>query len=151
MVCGLITLGHSLRAQDVFDASPEVRVVRRQPAPSRNSESSHSQRSGPRFERADHIKLLRGEMREVLRTSKMESPQPSFYLPPEATRFVQLVAEKHMLEVRYFLKARDRGKTVGGIVERRWLDSEGFAPKTASDEARIQQAIRANPVFIEVK
>jgi len=146
----LAITAQSLQAQDVFDASPEVRVVRphatASPTPRRNPD-----RPAANDQKAARISLAQGEVREVLRVSKFANPEWSFYLPPEATRVVQLVVERHALHVYYFLRARQRGNTVGGVVERSWLDREGFSPRSVSDEARIQWVIKGNPIFIEVK
>jgi hypothetical protein len=140
------------RAADVFDASPEVRVVREQRAPSKPAgvRRPEPRPSQPAPENAARVVLKPGEVREILRSSKTASPELAFYLPPEATRVVQLVVEKRGFKRTYFLKALARGKTVGGAVERRWLDGGGFAPRSAADEARIQAAIKHNPLFIQV-
>lgn len=74
----------------------------------------------------------------------------SFYLPVEARGVVQLVVETKGFYRTYFLKAVGLGDTVGGVVERRWLDSSGYDPKDTASEARIQAAVKAAPFLISV-
>ena len=102
---------------------------------------------------ARRINLRVGQLMEVYRASA--SPidgqrQMAFYLPVEARRVVQLVVEQRGLTRIYFVRALAVGDTVGGIVERRWLNSEGFDPDNAADEARIQNAVRAAPFIFSV-
>lgn len=144
----LAITAQSAQAQDVFDASPEVRVIR--PA-APLSPRQNPERPVAHSKNAARIVLARGEIQEVLRVSKFARPELSFYLPPEATRVVQLVVERHAMHVCYFLRARNRGTTVGGVVERNWLDRAGFFPRSVSDEARVQWAVKCNPLFIEVR
>lgn len=74
----------------------------------------------------------------------------AFYLPEEARSVVQLVVETKGMTRTYFLKAVGLGDTVGGVVERRWLSSNGYNPIDTAAEARIQNAIRATPYLISV-
>lgn len=74
----------------------------------------------------------------------------AFYLPEEARSVVQLVVESSGFKRTYFLRAIGLGQTVGGVVERRWLDASGNNPKSVADEARIQSAVRAAPYLISV-
>ena len=97
------------------------------------------------------MNLKRGQILQVLRSSRSARPEMAFYLPPEATSVVQVVVEKRGNERNYFLKGLAHGNTVGGAVERAWLDDQGFRPRNLADEARIQAAVRRNPLFIEVR
>jgi hypothetical protein len=74
----------------------------------------------------------------------------AFYLPAEARAVVQLVVETKGFRRTYFLKAIAPGDTVGGVVERRWLDSSGYDPEDTAAEARIQAAVKAAPYLISV-
>ena len=58
--------------------------------------------------------------------------------------------EKNGFTRTYFLKAVGMGDTVGGVVECRWLDFDGYSPKDTAAEARIQSAIKASPYLISV-
>ena len=135
---------------DTFDAGPErVRTTRRTqatPAPRRQAQP----RPAP-AQRGPVVRLTRGRVVEVLSSSRSARPELAFYLPPEATSVVQLVVERKGSQNNYFLKAIGRGKTVGGAVERAWLDREGFRPRNIADEARIQAALRSRPLHIEVQ
>ena len=53
--------------------------------------------------------------------------------------------------IRLIERTRKAGDTVGGVVERRWLNSAGYDPETAADEGRIQSAVRAAPFLISVQ
>ena len=96
-------------------------------------------------------RLHRGEIVQIMQSSRSARPEIAFYLPPEATSVVQVVVERRGSQVNYFLKGLSPGKTVGGAVERAWLDQEGFRPRNLADEARIQAAVRRNPLHIEVR
>lgn len=96
-------------------------------------------------------RLQRGEIVQVMTSSRSARPELAFYLPPEATSVVQVVVEKRGLQVNYFLKGLASGSTVGGAVQRDWLDASGFKPRNLADEARIQAAVRHNPLYIEVR
>ena len=101
---------------------------------------------------AQSITLRMGEMREVYRqTWSINETQYAFFLPQEATNVVKLIVETHNFTKTYFVKAIGYGDTIGGVVERKLLDTEGFHPDNAADFARIQEALRKQPVFISVK
>jgi len=103
---------------------------------------------------ARQVVMRVGEVREVFRGSAAIGDgqrEMAFYLPPEARSVVQLVVETKGFTKYYFLRAVGQGDTVGGAVERRWLDLAGFDPQNTADEARIQAAIQAQPVLISVR
>ena len=98
-----------------------------------------------------HLRL--GQVIEVFRGNFAPGEgqrELSFYLPVEARSVVQLVVEKNGFARTYFLKAVGMGDTVGGVVERRWLDFDGYSPKDTAAEARIQAAVKASPYLISV-
>ncbi len=102
---------------------------------------------------ARQIRLSPGQIMEVYRGSFAPGDgqrEMAFYLPVEARSVVQLVVETRGFTKTYFLRALGPGNTVGGVVERRWLNSEGYDPRNAADEARIQAAVRAAPYLINV-
>lgn len=106
------------------------------------------------FPHARQIRLQVGELLEVYRGSNVPgdgAPEMAFYLPKEATSIVQLVVETRGFYKTYFLRGLVEGETVGGVVERRWLDRAGTAPDNPADESRIQQAIRGLPYLILVQ
>jgi hypothetical protein len=133
---------------DTFNAGPEVyHVEKKKPAPEKPKPGKPDReptRKGPR------ARLHRGEIVQVMTCSRSARPELAFYLPTEATSIVQLVVEKRGSQVNYFLKGLSSGSTVGGAVQREWLDSTGFKPRNLADEARIQAAVRRNPLYIEV-
>ena len=102
---------------------------------------------------AKHVQLRVGEVIEVFHGSMTPGEgkrELAFYLPAEARSVVQLVVERKGVVRTYFLKAVGQGDTVGGVVERRWLSSNGYNPIDTAAEARIQNAIRATPYLISV-
>jgi len=102
---------------------------------------------------AKQIQLRLGEVIEVFHGTFAASGgqrELSFYLPVEARSVVQLVVEKKGFTRTYFLKAIGQGDTVGGIVQRRWLNSAGYDANDTADEARIQAAVKAAPYLITV-
>jgi len=140
----------ALRAQDTFDARPQhVIVEKTKPAPSAGSSSSAPTRSSE--PKGDSIHLRRGEVREVFRSPRGGDSELAFYLPPEGVGIVQLTIEAKGSEVGYFLKGVHPGHTVGGAVDRRWLDHGGFSPRNPADEARIQAAVKKHPLHIFVE
>lgn len=155
MKCSILTSACLLSAgfapaADSFDAGGvERRVVIEKPSPS--SGSGAARKSTPTPKKGDHVKLRRGEVREVFRSSKKANPEMAFYLPPEGVHLVLLVIETNGSQVSYLLKGLKSGRTVGGAVERRWLDREGFQPRNIADEARIQEAVKRTPLHIEVE
>ena len=129
---------------DVFHAGPEVYHVQpKKPAPKKPDND--------RPRKAPTAHLRRGEIVQVMSCSRSARPELAFYLPSEATSVVQLVVEKRGGEINYFIKGLSAGSTVGGAVERGWLDSSGFKPRNLADEARIQAAVKRNPLYIEVQ
>ena len=102
---------------------------------------------------AKQLHLRLGQSVEVFRGKWSLTDDPrelAFYLPVEARSVVQLIVEKNGLTRSYFIKAIGVGDTVGGVVERRWLNSAGYDPIDAAGEARIQDAVRARPFVISV-
>ena len=147
---GILAAGFTFAA-DNFDAAPVVRrVVEKAPASSTSGTASRRSPS-PAPKKGDFVKLKRGEIREVFRSSTRANPEMAFYLPPEGVHVVQVVIETKGSQVSYLLKALKPGKTVGGAVARQWLDREGFQPRNAADEARIQAAVKHTPLHIEVE
>lgn len=114
--------------------------------------SEHDQAAGPAIPNAKRISLRVGQVIEVYRANVIPGGERemAFYLPVEARSVVQLLVESRGVNRNYFLKAISMGETVGGVVERRWLNSAGFDPDSVADEARIQQAVRAAPYLISV-
>ena len=102
---------------------------------------------------AKQVQLRVGQVIEVFHGSFAVGDgqrELAFYLPEEARSVVQLVVETKGMTRTYFLKAVGQGDTVGGVVERRWLSSNGYNPIDTAAEARIQNAIRATPYLISV-
>ena len=147
---GVIAAGFTFAA-DVFDAGAERRVVRERTPAAAKSGSSSRKAPSPDPKKGDYVKLKRGEIKEVFRASKGAKPEMAFYLPQEGVNIVQVVVETKGSQVSYFLKALKAGRTVGGAVERSWLDREGFQPRNTADEARIQAAVKRSPLHIEVE
>ena len=109
--------------------------------------------TGPLPAGARQVRLRTGQLLEVFRASNAPGDgqrEMAFYLPVEARSVVQLVVESRGFTKTYFLRALGPGDTVGGIVERRWLNSEGYDPRDLPSEARIQDAVRAAPYLISV-
>jgi len=103
---------------------------------------------------ARQVNLRQGQVLEVFRGSSAIGDgqyELSFYLPVEARSVVQLVVESKGFTKIYFLRAIGTGDTVGGVVERRWLDSSGYNPLDVAAEARIQNAVRSAPFMISVQ
>jgi hypothetical protein len=106
------------------------------------------------YPNARRVRLGVGEVVEVYRgrANPLDGEtQMAFYLPPEAQSVVQLLTEVRGFDRYYFLRGVSRGETVGGVVERRWLDASGFRPRTPTDEGRIQAAVRGEPFLILVQ
>jgi hypothetical protein len=142
----LLTAPPSLRlasAADTVDASPTVRIVRQPPAPPTPAKSVPLG--------APQLKLRVGEVCVLHVSERRGNTETAFYLPPEGVPYVQISFEKSYSKVTYFARGMRPGKTVGGIVDRRWLDSAGFSPGSVSSEVRAQDAIKARPVFITVQ
>ena len=130
-----------LNAQERF-TTQETQVVTK-PSPSS---------SGPSASASKSVRLRVGEIVEVfVFRDKMGVPRESFYVPIEGTRVVQVTLERTGNTDRYYLKGRSKGRTAGGIVLRQWLDSSGFKPRSVAHELRIQAAVKANPVYINVE
>jgi hypothetical protein len=103
---------------------------------------------------ARQVRLRYGQVTEVFRGSSAVGDgqrELAFYLPVEARSVVQLVVETKGFTKTYFLRAIGAGETVGGVVERRWLDSSGYSPLDTAAEARIQDAVRSAPFLISVQ
>jgi len=106
------------------------------------------------YPNARQIRLRVGEVLEVYRGSAMigdGQAQMAFYIPPEAQSIVQLVVEREGSRRTYFLRGLAPGESVGGVVEREWLNRDGTAPRDLADEARVQNAIRGQPFLILVE
>jgi hypothetical protein len=129
-------------AADSVDASPTVRVVRPAPAPAAPPPSIPPG--------AAQLQLKVGEVRVIHVSDRWGKQATAFYLPPEGVPYVQISFEKTLSKVTYFARGLRTGKTVGAIVNRSWLDSSGFSPDSVSDEVRVQDAVKASPVFISV-
>lgn len=100
------------------------------------------------------IRMRVGEIVQVYQGSAAigdGQDQMAFYLPPEAQSVAQLVIESRGFQRLYFLRGLAPGETVGGVVERDWLNSDHTRPKNAADEARIQNSIRGEPFLIFVE
>ena len=131
----------ALHAQERF--TTQETVVTTKPASSPSGLSTPASKS---------VRLKVGEVVQVFEfRDKFGVPRESFYVPIEGTRVVQVVMERTGNTDRYYLKGRGKGRTAGGIVLREWLDSSGFKPKSIADEVRIQAAVKANPVYINVE
>lgn len=108
----------------------------------------------PQIPNAKRINLLVGQVVQVYHAVALPGdgkPQMAFFLPFEARSVVQLIVERNGIYVDYYIKALSIGNTVGGAVERSWLDRRGFDPLTEADMARVQEAIKSNPYLISVK
>ena len=106
------------------------------------------------YQNARQIRLRVGEVLEVYRGSAMlgdGQPEMAFYLPIEATSIAQLIVEREGTRRTYFLRGISPGESVGGVVEREWLNRDGTRPRDAADEARVQNAIRGEPFLILVE
>ena len=109
--------------------------------------------SGPLAADARHIRLRPGQILAVFRGYAApgdDQRELAFYLPVEARSVVQLVVETNGFTKTYFLRAISPGDTVGGVVERRWLDGDGYNPRDAAAETRVRNAVRSAPFFISV-
>lgn len=143
-------------------ANPEVAPKRIDPAPETKSYASETKDvfraseydpgPGTNIPNAKRINLRLGQVVEVYRSNIIPGGERemAFYLPHEARSVVQVLVESRGVTKTYFLKAIGLGDTVGGVVERRWLNSGGFDADTLADEARIQQAVRNAPFLISV-
>src|SRR5438045_379238 len=134
---------------DTFNAGPEVYHVGGQKSSAEKQGYKTPERESHR--KAPTVRLSRGEIVQVMSCPRSGRPQLAFYLPAEATSIVQVVVEKRGAEVNYFVKGLSSGHTVGGAVQRDWLDYGGFKPRNMADEARIQGALKHNPLYIEVR
>jgi hypothetical protein len=109
--------------------------------------------SGPLAAGARQIRLRPGQILAVFRgnaTPGDDQRELAFYLPVEARSVVQLVVETKGSTKTYFLRAISSGDTVGGVVERRWLDGDGYNPRDTAAETRVRNAVRSAPFFISV-
>mgnify|MGYP000684063407 CR=1 FL=1 len=106
------------------------------------------------YPNARQIRLQVGEVLEVYRGSARigdGQPEMAFYLPQEATAIVRLIVEREGSRRTYFLRGIAPGESVGGVVEKEWLNRQGTGPRDAADEARVQNAIRGEPFLILVE
>ncbi|PYJ28577.1 MAG: hypothetical protein DMF24_10890 [Verrucomicrobia bacterium] len=132
---------------DTFNAGRQVYHVEKKSPGGEKSVPSKKQPS----RKAPTARLNRGEIVQVMTSSTSARPELAFYLPREATSIVQLVVEKRGSQRNFFLKGLSSGSTVGGAVQRDWLDASGYYPRNPADEARIQAAVKRNPLYIEVR
>lgn len=106
------------------------------------------------YPNARQVQLQVGQILEVYRGSAAigdGQDEMAFFIPPEATSVVQLVVEKRGFTRVYFLRGIASGETVGGVVERNWLNAAGTAPRDAAHASRVQGAIRGEPFLILVQ
>ncbi len=97
------------------------------------------------------VTLALGEAREAYNAAGSE-PEMAFYLPETNPTVAQVVIERKFLRSAvYFVKGIRPGTVTGGIVPRSCLDKAGFRPKNIAEEARIQAAIKAQPITIRVR
>ena len=145
--------------RETFDASETVekeRAVTRQAA---SGSSQKARTAGHKSAKelaipsgAKVVRLVVGESKLIFTGRKgLFKPALAFYLPPESTAVAQLIVETKGRDTNYFIKGRAPGVTVGGEVSREWLDESGFRPRNEADHARIQQAVKATPLYIEVR
>lgn len=91
-----------------------------------------------------------GEVREVFNAAS--APDMAFYVPATDPTIVQVVIEKRAFRKPvYFVKGIRPGTITGGLVPRSLLDKSGFRSNNILDEARVQTALKANPITISVK
>lgn len=97
-------------------------------------------------------RLTVGESKLIYTARKrlFKAPQ-AFYLPPESTAVAQLIVETKGGETNYFVRGRAPGVTIGGEVPREWLDASGYRARNEADAARIQQQLKAAPLYIDVR
>jgi hypothetical protein len=147
----IATVQSTQTGQQRIDPAPETKSYQGQKDVFQGAE--YDPGVGPLPAGAKRLQLRVGQVIEVYRGSNMPGDgqrEMAFYLPVEARSVVQLVVEQRGLVKTYFLRAVGIGDTVGGVVERRWLNSAGFDPDSLADEARIQNAVRAAPFLISV-
>jgi hypothetical protein len=97
-------------------------------------------------------KLSVGESKLIYTAKKrLFKAAQAFYLPPESTAVAQLIVETKGSEVNYFVRGRAPGVTIGGEVPREWLDASGYRARNEADAARIQQQLKAAPLYIDVR
>lgn len=100
---------------------------------------------------ARQVRLRPGQILEVFRSNPGDDPRElAFYLPIEARTVVQLVVTTKGDTKTYFLRAIRTGETVGSVVERRWLDDDGYNPRDVDAGSRVRAAVRSTPCFITV-
>jgi hypothetical protein len=134
----LLTTALSVQAQDRFNATEEVRP----PAA-----------SSPLPPNARVVQMRIGEIVEItsIKTALIGTKdETAFYIPPEGNAIIQVVVEKKFRRRTYFAKALAAGETVGGIVERKWLDADGYRVKNPADEGRVQASIKNAPILFFV-
>lgn len=138
-----LTAASSGIARDRFAYDPAPK------SPERAGSSSGSHRSSPPASGIRAV-ISAGEIREVLNTAK--APGMAFYVPEMSPTIVQVVVEKRLFKKPVYLARGIRPGTVtGGIVPRALLDAAGFRPNNITDAARVQTAIKANPITLTVR
>ncbi len=133
------TYASSLQAQEKFDMDETV-IVKKTP---------HS-KAPPKG--STMLYLKRGEIRPVFVFKHgFGKAREAFYVPREGTGTAQVIVEEKSGQTNYYIKGISRGRTVGGVVMREWLDGSGFFPANLATESRIQAELNSQPVFIEVR
>ncbi|MCB1086854.1 MAG: hypothetical protein KDM63_07400 [Verrucomicrobiae bacterium] len=156
LVSGLV---HAERDRFEYDPTPE-KPKSQESGPRSSGSSSSSSGGGSRpssgsgssaaVVKSGSATLAVGEVLEVHKGGG--SPQTALYLPVSRPSVAQVVIEKKFLGTPvYFVKGISRGTVRGAIVERRWLDSSGFKPKSDADLARIHEAMKTHPFVVTVK
>lgn len=145
LLAAVLAASAAVQAQERFSTQETVVVTK--PVSGRSGSSTDTTTSNSRT-----VRLRVGEVIEVFAfQDQFGVERKAFYLPIEGTRVAQVVMERQGRTDRYYLKGRSRGRTVGGVVPRAWLDASGFKPRNMADELRIQAVVRAHPVYIVVE
>jgi hypothetical protein len=130
-------------ARDRFEYDPTPKAPERT-KPSSGGSSSSSPASGIK------AVISAGETREVFNSAS--APGMAFYVPEMSPTIVQVVVEKKLFKKPVYLAKGIRpGVVTGGIVPRALLDASGFRPNNITDAARVQTAMKANPITITVR
>lgn len=94
--------------------------------------------------------IAAGETREVFNAAT--APDMAFYVPEMSPTMVQVVIQKGLFKKPvYSVRGIRPGTVTGGIVPRALLDKSGFRPNNITDAARVQAALKANPITITVR
>lgn len=140
------------RPADEIEPAPESKSYPNQSDVFQAAE--YDQRILDRYPNARQVRLRVGEVLEVFRGSAVigdGEEEMAFYVPPEGRAIVQVITERRGLSRTYFLRGLAAGETVGGVVERDWLTSDGLRPRNAAFEGRIQIAVRGQPFLILIQ